>query len=235
MEFIKRHWVFYLMVVSAFISAAMVSSHLCTQFVAASAEEAEPVVVIDAGHGGQDGGAVSCTGVLESTVNLAVSKRLDAILQLLGAKTVMLRSEDKSLHTQGDTIASQKVSDLKNRISMVNGEANPILVSIHQNHFTESRYSGAQVFFASTEGSQELAELAQESLRLALDPKNNRTCKKADGIYLMEHITCPGILVECGFLSNPAEEKKLQEAPYQMRIAAALAAALGQYRSAETA
>ena len=183
------------------------------------------VLVIDAGHGGEDGGAVSLTGALESHINLAVARRLDRVLGLFGVPTVMLREEDISLHDKdAHTLRQKKNSDLHNRVYMVQGQANAILLSIHQNSYPDGRYSGAQVFYAPTDGSRELAQAMQETLRLALDPNNTRQEKQIpDTIYLMNHISCPAVLVECGFLTNPAEEQLLRSNSYQARLATALA------------
>ncbi len=184
-----------------------------------------PTLVIDAGHGGEDGGAVSLTGALESHINLAVAKRVDTVLGLYGVPVLMLRDEDISLHDpKAQTLRQKKNSDLHNRADMVNGQENAVLLSIHQNSYPDGRYSGAQSFYAPTDGSRELAQVIQETLRLSLAPDNARLEKQIpDTIYLMNHISCPGVLVECGFLTNPREEQLLQNHAYQTKLAAALA------------
>lgn len=184
----------------------------------------DQVLIIDPGHGGEDGGAVSLTGALESHINLAVSKRLDGILGLYGVRSVLLREEDISLHdATAQTLRQKKVSDLHNRVAMIGAQPNAVLLSIHQNSYPDGRYSGAQVFFAPTQHSRELAQTMQETLRI-LNPNNNRVEKQIpDTIYLMNHISCPGILVECGFLTNPKEEQLLRSGKYQTKLAAALA------------
>lgn len=184
----------------------------------------DQVLIIDPGHGGEDGGAVSLTGALESHINLAVSKRLDGILGLYGVQSVLLREEDISLHdAAAQTLRQKKVSDLRNRVAIIGAQPNAVLLSIHQNSYPDGRYSGAQVFFAPTQRSRELAQTLQETLRI-LDPKNNRLEKQIpDTIYLMNHISCPGVLVECGFLTNPREEQLLRSEHYQTKLAAALA------------
>jgi len=191
------------------------------------------VLVIDAGHGGEDGGAVSLTGALESHINLAVARRLDRVLGLFGVPTVMLREEDISLHDkEAHTLRQKKNSDLHNRVDMVQGYGNAILLSIHQNSYPDGRYSGAQVFYAPTDGSRKLAQAMQETLRLALDPNNTRQEKQIpDTIYLMNHISCPAVLVECGFLTNPAEEQLLRSGSYQTGLATALAGGYLQFVS----
>ena len=186
-------------------------------------------MVIDAGHGGVDGGATSCTGKLESAYNLEISLRLRDLFQLLGYPTYMIRTTDTSVYTKGDTIAAQKMSDLKERVRMVNDSENNLLVSIHQNNFTDSRYSGAQVFYAETKGSRELAERMQIGLVQTLNPGSKRKVKKAEGIYLMEHIENLGILVECGFLSNSEEEAKLSDPAYQKKLCCVIAAVMAEF------
>lgn len=192
------------------------------------------VLVIDAGHGGEDGGASSADGALESHINLAVARRLEIVLGLFGARMLPLRESDISLHDpDAQTLRQKKVSDLHNRAKTVNGQNNPILFSIHQNSYPDSRYSGAQVFYAPTQGSRELAQIIQESLRLTLNPTNTRQEKQIpDTIYLMNHISCPGILVECGFLSNQREANLLRDHAYQTKLAMALAG--GYLRSVYT-
>ena len=194
-------------------------------------DSGRPVLVLDAGHGGEDGGAVSLTGVPESQINLAIVQKLDLLLGLCGQSPVVLRQEDVSLHDpSADTLREKKASDLKNRVAMVEGTENGVLLSIHQNMFTDAKYHGAQVFYAPTQGSQEFAVFTQEVLRQAVDQANERQAKPIpDTVYLMNHITRPAILVECGFLSNPEEEGKLRSEGYQLQLAAALAGAWLQY------
>ena len=186
-------------------------------------------VVIDAGHGGEDGGAVSPSGTVESGINLEIALRLDGILGFYGADVVLTRTEDISLHDpDAQTLREKKASDLRNRAKKVESVPNALLVSIHQNTYTGSGYyHGAQVFYANAASSLSLAEHTQEILRSALDPENHRQASRLPGaVYLMDHVTCPAILVECGFLSNPEEDALLRTAEYQTKLAAALASAL---------
>ena len=183
-----------------------------------------PPIVLDAGHGGEDGGAVSALGTQESGINLEVSGRLNTLMRFLGLHTKMIRTEDISVYTEGTTIAQKKVSDIKNRVRIVESTPNAILVSIHQNHFSESKYRGAQVFYNAQ--SELLAEKLQQALCTQVDPNNHRECKPAQNIYLMEHVTCPAVLIECGFLSNPQEELLLRDASYQKKLVCAIACTL---------
>lgn len=189
-------------------------------------------LVIDPGHGGEDGGAVSLSGALESNINLSVAVRLDQILGLYGSPVLLLRSDDRSLHSSdAESLREKKVSDLHNRAEAVNGLEDAVLLSIHQNSFTQPQYYGAQTFFSPTHGSSELACLVQDSLRDVLDHENHRVASPIpDSVYLLNHVQCPAVLVECGFLSNPAEDQLLQTPEYQVMIALALAGAYLQYQ-----
>lgn len=228
MSYFKKSVGFYLFVCAVVIMGAMLLSRAGSAVAVLSSEvSTAPIVVIDAGHGGEDGGAISVTGVRESTLNLEISQRLNDLLHFLGIQTKMIRTEDISVYTEGETIAQKKVSDIHNRVAMVEQTPNAVLVSIHQNQFSESQYRGAQVFYA--QGSQELAELLQSELAEQVDPKNHRECKQAKGIYLLEHISCPAVLVECGFLSNPAEEALLRDEAYQKKLASVIACTLASH------
>lgn len=183
-------------------------------------------LIIDAGHGGEDGGAVSLSGVPESGINLAIALKLDQLLGLYGTAPILLRNDDRSLHDpEAQTLREKKVSDLHNRVETIERYPGATLISIHQNTFQSQRYHGAQVFYSPTPDSQPLAGLAQSLLRQTLDPSNERVPTQIpESVYLMNHITCRAILVECGFLSNPEEDRLLQSEDYQLKISAALAA-----------
>ena len=186
-------------------------------------------VVIDAGHGGEDGGASSKSGVLESTINLEIAGITNDLLRFAGVRTAMVRTQDVSVYTEGGSIQQKKVSDLKNRVKFVESTPNALLLSIHQNFFPETKYHGAQVFYAPTEGSRELAEGTQSLLISALNPQSSRRCKSAGEVYLMKNIHCTGILVECGFLSNPMEEARLRDGAYQQKLCCVIVCALDQF------
>ncbi len=143
----------------------------------------------------------------------------------------MTRSSDVSVYTNGKTLAQKKASDLKARVRMVEQQENPLLLSIHQNHFPDSRYSGPQVFYPNTEGSEPLALTMQEALVTALAPGSKRMAGKSTGIYLMEHISCPALLVECGFLSHYGEETQLRDPEYQKKLAGVIGVTLSDYLS----
>jgi N-acetylmuramoyl-L-alanine amidase len=144
-------------------------------------------------------------------------------MRLLGYSTKMIRTTDTSIYTEGKTIAAQKVSDLKERVRIVNETENAILISIHQNTFPDGRYSGAQVFYAEDPLSREKAQKLQDALITYLNPGGNRRCKSSEGIYLMQHIQKPGVLIECGFLTNSEEERLLRSQAYQKKLACVIA------------
>lgn len=181
-------------------------------------------IAIDAGHGGIDGGAVSISGISESQINLEIAERLNDLLHLVGYQTYMLRTSDTSLHTEGNTINAQKNSDLKHRVQIVSEQNACLLISIHQNTYSNKKYSGAQVFYHQDEVSVSLAASLQDNFIKTLNPGSKRKPKVAKGIYLMENITCPGLLVECGFLTNIQEEAQLKSADYQKQICGVIAA-----------
>ena len=213
----------YLGVIAVFLSVIHWGNRAITTAVEEQPIRNRTCIVLDAGHGGVDGGATSCTGKLESSFNLEISLRLRDLFHLLGYDTKMIRTTDTSVYTKGETIAEKKVSDLKERVRIVNETEKGILVSIHQNTFSDGKYSGAQVFYGREGESKRLADQMQEALVTTLNSSSNRKAKRADGIYLMENIKCTGVLIECGFLSNPEEEGKLRTQDYQKQLCCAIA------------
>ena len=221
--------VFYILIVSFFLGSAYLGSAVTSAVVQRIPVDRAHTIVIDPGHGGEDGGAVSISGRPESGYNLEIALRLNDLLHLLGYRTKMIRTRDQAVYTKGTTLSEKKVSDLKQRVQTVNDTEGAILVSIHQNIFSDSRYGGAQVFYGPEGEGQALAEQLQESFCQTLNPGSNRKSKKADGIYLMQHIRCTGILVECGFLSNPQEEALLQTEEYQQKLSCVIAGTLSEF------
>ena len=233
----KDTWVgflpFYLLVTILVIGAIFGSSHAVTTINESSFQQERICYIIDAGHGGIDGGATSCTDVLESALNLEISLRLDDLMHFLGYRTKMIRTTDTSIYTQGNTIAAQKVSDLKERVRIVNESENNVLISIHQNTFSDSQYSGAQVFYSPGNTERVMAQSLQNNLNQFLNLKSQRKPKIGEGIYLLQHISRPGVLIECGFLSNPEEEAKLRNDTYQKKLCAVIATSITRFLTAE--
>ena len=228
----KKRWEFvfiYLVVGFCLILGAVGGSRLITTISENAPIDNRTCIIIDAGHGGVDGGATSCTGILESNMNLEIALKMEDLCHLLGFKTKMIRKTDMSVYTSGNSIAAKKVSDLRQRVKIVNETPNAVLISIHQNYYTESKYSGTQFFYAKTDGSKELAIYMQENVKLYLANDNTRQPKIADGIYLMQNINCSAILVECGFISNPEEEAKLRDKIYQNKLCSVIVATLSNH------
>lgn len=217
----------YVLVIAVFLIIPLLGNRAITVY----SESLNPrkCVIIDAGHGGIDCGAVSCTGAYESHINLEIAKKLRDLMHLFGVQTIMIRDTDRSVYTNGNTIASQKVSDIKERVRIVNTTPNALLVSIHQNNFSDAKYSGAQIFYNAHPESKTLADKLQIAFRENLNVNNKRTAKRTSGVYLMEHINSPGILVECGFLSNREEEIKLRDEAYQKAICIIIGTTVYQY------
>ena len=176
-------------------------------------------VVVDAGHGGDDPGKIGTAGTLEKEINLAIAKRLEALLKQADVAVVMTRTDGNGLYDEN--ASGKKVQDMKRRVSMMEEAKADLAVSIHQNSYHEESIHGAQVFYyktSSVEGKQ-LAKRLQERLVKGLDPQNHRQAKANDSYYLLKKTACPIVIVECGFLSNPQEEALLTDSVYQERVA----------------
>ena len=223
LKFMKTFAPFYLLLIGAIVVTVLWSDRAITVMSESAPLTDRHCIIIDAGHGGVDGGATSCTGVLESQINLEISLRLNDLCHLLGMETKMIRTTDISVYTEGQTISQKKVSDLKHRVQIINETPNATVISIHQNYFSDGRYSGAQVFYPKDESSRQLAEAMQLAFAVT---GSTRGAKPSQGVYLMEHIQCSGVLVECGFLSNPQEEAKLRSPEYQKLLCCVIVSTL---------
>ena len=182
----------------------------------------KPKIILDAGHGGFDGGAVAGDGTVEKDINLEICLSLQNMLKQNGFEVIMTRSADISTDsTDSDKISSRKKSDLKNRLELMNTNPDAVFVSIHLNKFTTSAANGSQVFYSGRdEKSKQLGDKIQSSIIRLLQPENTRVNKKAtSSTYLLYNATVPAVLVECGFLSNSAELAKLKSPQYQKEMA----------------
>ena len=189
-----------------------------------------PVIVLDPGHGGMDGGAIGSGGVVEKDLNLEIALRLRDFLTLSGYEVRMTRDSDRSIHDEGLTsVREQKRSDMHNRLKLMENCGDAVVLSIHQNQFAQSRYSGAQMFYGrQNPESRALAQSIQSAFR-QLQPDNKREIKPGGKeLYLLWECSQPIVLVECGFISNPEECAALQDAGYQCRVAFAVLAGLLQ-------
>lgn len=207
----------------------------CTPLQQASetAADGEYVLIIDPGHGGEDGGAVAADGTKESELNLVVALKTDAICALLGYKTIMTRrSEELDYPKSASTIRAKKIADQKARVELVNSTPNAVLMSLHQNIYSSPKPKGAQALYGKFSGSDLFAELIQANEAEYIDNENMRNAAKiSDDIYLMKKVQCPAVLIECGFMSNPDELIKLKSSDYQMKLAAVFAASYIQFIS----
>ncbi|MBQ3136045.1 MAG: N-acetylmuramoyl-L-alanine amidase [Clostridia bacterium] len=191
-----------------------------------------PVIIIDPGHGGEDGGTQSSDGTLEKQINLEISEKINALIKDYGFNTVMTREGDYMIYDESaSTQREKKVSDIHNRLNLVEETGDCILLSVHQNYFRESKYSGTQVFYSKNNpGSKALAEEIQSSVVSALQPDNTRQIKESGiDIYLLYHSAVPSVMVECGFMSNDAEAEKLKDEVYQQKLSEAIVAGLIRY------
>lgn len=193
----------------------------------------QPIIIIDAGHGGFDGGAVAEDGTVEKDINLSISKYLQEYLTFFGLKTIMTRETDASIEDDGlQTIRERKSSDLHNRMRIMEEIENALFISIHQNKYSVEKYSGTQVFYSpkTKEESSLLAQSIQDSIVNTLQKDNTRQIKECGtSVYLMYNAVKPAVLVECGFLSNYEETKLLNTPEYQKKIAFCIAIGIQNY------
>lgn len=183
---------------------------------------ASATLVIDAGHGGFDGGAVSERGVSEQAINLSVAQRVRALACFFGVQTAMTRADEGALdYDPSRSVRENKVADIHARERIVQSISSPVFVSIHLNKFSDPQYHGAQVFYSANRAfGKPLAEALQSALISGCDPENRRQAKQAESsVYLMRVLTCPAVIVECGFLSNPDEETRLADENYHKKLA----------------
>ena len=191
------------------------------------------LIIVDAGHGGEDGGTQSSAGVLEKNLNLDISLKLGNLLRLMGYTVVYTRTEDR-LHYGDDAVKQRqkKVSDIHYRMQVMKNYPDGIFLSIHQNHYTESKYYGAQVFYSKNNSdSKIIAESIQTSIRELIQPENDRQIKPSGtDIYLLYNANSPSVMVECGFLSNAGEALRLSDSEYQKKITLAIVAGLEEFQ-----
>lgn len=200
-----------------------------------ASETDRTVIVLDPGHGGEDGGCVSEGGILEKDLNLIVGEKIRGILSASGYDVLMTRSEDKMIYDMyGDMTdykGKKKLFDLKNRIKFARENSADMFVSIHMNKFPAQKYKGLQVYYSpNSDQSESLARAVKENNTLYLQPDNTREIKAAgSNIFVLHRLEIPAVLVECGFLSNPEETKMLCDEAYQNKLALMIAASVMQY------
>ncbi len=194
--------------------------------------ESPQTVIIDAGHGGFDGGAVGADGTIEKIINLQISQKLCNILKLYGYNVIMTRSDDKSINdSEAKTVRQKKISDIHNREKIINANPNAVFISIHQNKYSDSSVNGTQVFYSANNPlSLKLAQKIQDSIVKKIQKDNYRKIKKSGTeIYLLYHSKIPSVMVECGFISNQSDLDNLKNEIYQQKIAVSIADGLINY------
>ena len=192
----------------------------------------QKTIIVDAGHGGDDGGAIGIDGTVEKDINLDIALKLEKILKFYGFNVIMTRTEDVMTCDDGlDSLRKRKVSDIHNRFDLMRKNPDAVFISVHQNKFEDTSQHGTQVFYSgNNEKSKVLAEAIQTSITSAVQPENGRVVKKSGSeIYLLYHAEIPAVLVECGFISNPDEVKKLKDESYRMKLAILIADGLLKY------
>lgn len=189
-------------------------------------------VIVDAGHGGMDGGATAADGTVEKDINLSIALKLRDMLDTAGYNVIMTRETDDDIaDDSAKTVRQQKVSDIKNRMKIIEQTPDALFVSIHQNHYGGPSYSGAQVFYSKNNPeSEKLAKAIQQDIRSLIQPQNQRAVKRTGTeIYLLYHAQSPAVMVECGFLSNADETLKLKDDNYQNAMAFSVMCGITDY------
>ena len=229
-----KHWIIGLFAVVVSVVACFSVYNGGSSFINVSTTaKNERIIIIDAGHGGADGGAVANDGTIEKDLNLEVALCLNEELIALGYKTVMTRTEDVSTDTADDS-KFNKHDDIKNRLLLMQKYKNAVFISIHMNKYSTSQPNGAQVFYSVVEGSEQLANSIQSSIRTNLQQSNKRVIKPTDkNIYLLRNATVPAVIVECGFLSNKQDLENLKSKEYQKKLALAIAKGYQEFLNRE--
>ena len=191
-------------------------------------ENNAPTFVVDAGHGGEDGGAVAEDGTTEKELNLEIAATLSLLYELNGNKYAMTREGDTLLYDKYNDLecyqGKKKIYDLKNRVKMTKEHSLPVYVGIHMNSFSSSKYSGLQVYYSKgNEKSRLFADTVQKNTSTYLQKDNTRRTKEADGsIYILSNLDCPAVLIECGFMSNEAELNMLKSNSYRQKLSSVI-------------
>lgn len=230
----KQRLFTFLTVISllAFLILMLYSARHVTVSSSAYPSKAMPRIVIDAGHGGVDGGAVS-GDVLEKDINLSVSKYMQDLLKMFGYETEMTRTTDTFLKNEGDSIKAKKLHDMQERLKRYNANKNNVVISIHQNKFSDVKSKGTQIFYSPNHPhSKILADCIKHSVKSLLQPDNERESKVAgNNIYLLKNTVNPAVIVECGFISNNEDRKMLLTPDYQKQMALAITTGLLDYQN----
>lgn len=225
----KRHkiTIFYIVILASILFIFNTVSTVYTK----KQDNKKKIVLIDPGHGGMDGGAVSKNGTIEKYINLSISIKLKNELTKLGYKVIMTREDDNGLYSDKGSVREKKIEDLNKRCDMRKNSNCDIFISIHLNTFPESKYYGAQIWYSDSEKSQIFASITQANIRKYIDKENKRQEKPAKEQYkiLRNDNDVPSVIVECGFISNPKEEERLKDEKYQKKIAEVISKSVEDY------
>ena len=187
-------------------------------------------VVLDAGHGGEDPGAIGVSGAYEKDLNLAITLNISSQLKEAGINVILTREDDRLLYKPEENIKGlKKISDLKNRVAIANAEENAILVSIHMNSYGKESCFGLQTYYGKENGSSALANAIQASVKSHVQPANKRSVKYGEGLYLLENSEHPAVIVECGFITNGEECRKLSQKEYQKELSFSIVCGIIEY------
>ena len=213
--------------------AAIVSGQLFKNEIniIAAASKGDRIIIVDAGHGGEDCGAIGVNGKLEKELNLEISTMLGEALSNAGFTVVYTRTEDKMLYSEDENIKGmRKISDLKNRVKVAETYLEALFISIHMNSYHESKYSGFQAYYLSAnKAGEDLAEAIQTSVRDKIQPNNSRKTKGSDKIYVLTNSPVTSVLLECGFITNSEECEKLCQKEYQKQLSFAIVCGIIEY------
>lgn len=233
----KKHLIFFpffciFLIILSVVFLFIINMENFTSVFNSKTDNKSLTVIVDAGHGGEDGGAVAPDGTVEKDINLDIAIKLQKVLQLYGFNVIMTRTEDKMTYDRSyDTQREKKVSDIHNRFKIIEEHPEAIFVSVHQNNFYDSSQNGTQVFYSKNNlKSKSLADEIQKTFVDNIQPDNRRQTKKSGTeIYLLYHSQIPSVLVECGFLSNYNDLNQLKNEDYRMRVAILIADGILKY------
>ena len=223
----KKHVIAAALALAVFIALSAFAANLDHTKAASAVLPEEATLVIDAGNGGIDGGAVGADGSRESDINLAIALRLQAVSAFCGQSAVMTRTDDSR---GADALSYSEHEELVYRTQVVNATPNAVLLSIHQNCYPTAQPSGAQVLYSSNGKSEDFGRLMHDNLVNSLDPQNRRVAEPdKNRLYILSNVDCPAILVECGFVSNHSDITKLTDSRYQTALSTVLMASYLQF------
>lgn len=228
----KTKWITPALLAAVLLALSQFSAYSVKEIMANNELPAAFTIIIDAGHGGFDGGAIGLGDTIEKNINLAISQKIYDMAVLNGFNAIMVRDSDTAVNDDGlKTIREKKVSDIHNRLALANRYPEAVYLSIHQNHFPQSKYWGTQVFYGpKNEDSKVLAKKIQDSVRENLQPDNKREIKPAkNNLYILYNASNTAVLVECGFISNEEETARLNSSEYQQQMAFEIFTAVSEH------